>query len=356
VGGVAEKIAINQYKMVKYADYEKLYEIYKPRYDESFKKQVIGIPEIAKFVEDNISEQDWKDLQFAFWWHIPFYDETKKAIYLPETIFNKVTKKQEDIPTQEQFEDEMADLWAEEGGSELGHPLSEEDMVKTIDDYQYLYDTKLTDHDVRMILHELAHYADHVARGDEFVYETTGYYDDEEKTKINLDEYRQSPAEQHSFLAEISYLKSKGIDDKDIIYTMKMQYGGEEIYWQNLISPTTALQTGMIKKSRWSVVDEDWNRVMESGRNVETIEEAVEGILEYMSPDIIEEMAAELDQMSLMDKVGFIMEHNFTFYQHADDKDYEDDDNAKEYEYGDPIKGTPDTEKTRKWKERWHRR
>jgi hypothetical protein len=191
-------------------------------------------------------------LRIGFWQYVPFYDETAHAIYFPESFHHKIMQDEEDITAAvEEYADEMTKHWNEEAkywaeqAKQCGgrSTLTIEDYVE---DYAaMLLDDKVGEYEIRMILHELTHYADHIARIEEFVAETTGYYDDPEKTKFNMVKYKQSPAEQKSFLAEIKYLKSIGQNDTDIIFKMIMQYGGTDDFWKPIVESA-------IKTAQWT--------------------------------------------------------------------------------------------------------
>lgn len=386
-GNIIELIsrALKYYGMTKFANYEELYKLYPIQFDDKAKEKLLEIPEVKQLVDEKISSEDWNKLTIGFWDNTPFYDDIKKAIYYPNHFLKKLMKddkpEEEKLPKEDDYAEELQQLWndeyknfAPEGSSEEERKQFEDDYKQEMDfyinDYAYQYDVTFTNFDMCMMLHELNHYADHLERGEQFTSETTGYWEDEARTKINMEKYRNSVAEQKSFLTEAKYLKSKGLNDEEIIRQLSIQYGGEGKYWANLLGVEYKESTpinenwksrwlrraSMKKKAYWSVVDDDLEKVMEVGKNSETLEQAVEEMLSYLSPDIEAEDEETINSMTLEEKVGYISDLNFTFYKHETDDYYNEQDTAIEY---DPdIHVSEERERKKKneeFEERWQK-
>lgn len=289
VPSVMDRIASFRTEMVKVGDYEAMYEKHKPQEaSPEVKEKLLQIPEVKSYVEKNIPFEDWRALTLAFWTNMPFYDDTKKAIYLPttyeygiqelgeekvepekelEVILPPVKEKQDsllddferDYPTPMENPDDYMDRMEDMVDAMIAEGVPQEEIdavVMQIEEeyerkfmgyaepewqsFDYKYDTYtwgLTDTEIRMILHELRHYADHLERGEEFVEETSGYYKDPDKTQIDMEPYRQTPAEQKSFQAEMLYLQGKGYSDEEIVSILSREYGGEPKFWRGLLPP-----------------------------------------------------------------------------------------------------------------------
>jgi len=383
VKGVSDKIAVKKNMMIKQAEYEELYRLYQPRIDEGVKDKLLEIPEIKQFVDENISADDWKNLTIGFWNHIPFYDEVKRAIYFPDNFYHKIMQ-DKDIPESvEKYSDEMTKHWEEESKywAEQAKQWGEEIKVEPedyVDEYtEMLLSNKIGEYEIRMILHELSHYADHIERGEQFVEETTSYFTDPEKKNIDIEKYKQSPAEQKSFLAEIQYLKNQGQSDVDVIFKMIMQYGGTDDFWKPFVesviktadkesseSQSTNVKSkkrwhrhsSLNKKAVWSVWDNQTDQWMASGQNSETLEEAVDGMIGYLSVDMSDEDAEFLENASLEDRKQYVEDYEFEFKEEYVPPESEDEEEYMRTQEEKRKKRLMDKEKTRQWEERWHRR
>jgi len=238
--------------MEKQAQYEALYEQFNPRdFTQEVKDKLYAIPEVKELIDSLLTPEEWNAVKIGFWNHIPFYDEFKRAIYYPAYYEGKIlgTTKNE---TKQYYESAQGYF------KELTKDIPQEYLTKNIDEYldEYLdmvHASELTEQEMRMILHEISHYADHLKRGEQFIEETTHYYKDPEKKVIDMDKYFLSPAEQQSFLTEIRYMRSKGKDDAYILDRMKMEYGGKDEYWKEIISRLE--RTASLKKQSDLVQD-----------------------------------------------------------------------------------------------------
>ena len=372
--------------MIKFANYEELYKIYPIQSNDKAKEKLLELPEVKQFVDENISQEDWNALTIGFWDNTPFYDDVKRAIYYPKSFLKKIVKEdkpvEEKLPKEDDYAEELKQLWndeykqyAPEGGSEEERKQFEEDYKQEmdfyIDDYAQQYDIPITNFDMCMIMHELNHYADHINRGEEFVSDTTGYWEDEARTKINMEKYRDSVAEQKSFLTEVNFLKSKGLSDEELIRQMMTQYGGAGEYWAKLLGveykepppvkddwKSRWFRRASLRKkaSYWSVIDGQNSVIMGTGSNSETLKDAVEDMLDYMcDANDYEDGGEYYKSMSLEEKIDFIMEEEFTFVKHKN-LDMENEEEGEEF---DPDKHlVEEREQQRKnteFEERWNK-
>ncbi len=326
--------------LIKNGEYKELYRLYNPQIHNEVKEKLLEYPEVKQFADNNISKEDWERLQIGFWNHIPFYDETNQSIYFPEIYYHKIMKDQDADKLTKEYADEFEKYFKEE---------AEHWSTEGIDEYVSLMtDNELVEHDIRMILHELTHYADHIERGEQFTRETTEYFDDPEHTKINIDKYRLSPAEQKSFISEIQYLKNQGQDDVDIIFKMIMQYGGTEDFWIPLVKSSikTAGENYTILIMREEVVDNNIIQLLKAILDDDNIVlyyyvvvRPMEERLEAIDPNDIHYISSKINEPFNSEKEIQAKETAYDMYDLTMNS----------------IKRKK-TDKIRKWEERWHKR
>ena len=160
----------------------------------------------------------------------PYLDE-ERVFEMAEASFMEYAKNLPPDYVTPEMKEEYMDMFIEEYYQDLMPGQYQEQYW----DRDWFKPRPVGEGEIRMILHELNHYVDHLKKGEQFVKETTEYFKDKERKEIDMPKYFQSPAEQLSFIAEIKYTKSKGRSDEDIVTEMLKDYGGDKTYWETLV-------------------------------------------------------------------------------------------------------------------------
>jgi hypothetical protein len=160
----------------------------------------------------------------------PYLDE-ERVLEMAEESFEEYIKDMPPDYITPEMEEEYMDMFIEEYYQDLMPGQYHEQYW----DKDWFKPRPVGEGEVRMILHELSHYVDHLKKGEQFVKETTEYFKDKERKEIDMSKYFQSPAEQMSFITEMKYMRSKGRSDEEIVGEMLMDYGGEKTYWEELL-------------------------------------------------------------------------------------------------------------------------
>jgi len=322
--------------MEKQAQYEALYEQFNPRgFTQEVKDKLYAIPEVKELVDSILTPEEWNAVKIGFWDHIPFYDEFKRAIYYPAYYEGKILGTTKD-ETKKYYESAQAYF------KEYTKDIPKEYLDRNIDEYldEYLGMIKaseLTEQEMRMILHEISHYADHLKRGEQFIEETTHYYKDPEKKVIDMDKYFASPAEQQSFLTEIRYMRSRGKDDDYIIRKMTMEYGGKEEYWKEIISRLE--RTASLKKQADLVQDI---------KNSRDLTETIHLVEQLEGKDIVDEFGGVWHVRRILNPITRQLE-----LKSLDSDTVRSGARVDDFVSVVPSQTSP---KTREWEERWHKK